>query len=98
MYLGLALDGDGKAAGAGYSICDKCGGQGYRRTGIGFDHEFRCGSCGESWDPNESSPEPTGLPTASRRSGKGETMSDKCGHLIGMAISYGGIDGGHSVR
>jgi hypothetical protein len=33
--------------------CPKCKRRGYRRKGVHFDHELRCGECDISWEPNK---------------------------------------------
>jgi hypothetical protein len=32
--------------------CPMCRKRGYRRHGLHFDHEFRCGECDLSWEPD----------------------------------------------
>ena len=33
-------------------ICPQCGKRGCRRMGVHFDHEWRCGHCNLSWEPD----------------------------------------------
>ena len=33
--------------------CPKCDRRGFRRHGIRFDHEWRCGHCNLSWEPDK---------------------------------------------
>lgn len=33
--------------------CPGCKKRGFRRHGVHFDHEFRCGSCDLSWEPGK---------------------------------------------
>lgn len=33
--------------------CPKCNKPGRYRRGVGFDHEMRCWSCDETWEPEQ---------------------------------------------
>lgn len=52
--------------------CPKCAGVAWRRHGVHFDHEYRCGKCGHTWDPNET--QPVAKPTTVHKFRKGKVL------------------------